>query len=171
VASLANRWLATWETDLEAATPEIGTSSNSAHLVAQSLELAAVRCPDLTPLVYEKLFRAHPEAGTMFRTEANNAVEGSMLQIALEAVLAFVGERKVSYGMIACEVAVARCLRHIPGAVSELFRRDRRYPAGPAGRRMVARDRHGLARNARRSKPVHRRGACRQPKPDVNSGS
>ena len=40
----------------------------SANLIEQSFELAAARCDDLTPLVYRRLFRDHPEAEAMFRT-------------------------------------------------------------------------------------------------------
>jgi hypothetical protein len=39
--------------------------------IQHSFELAASRCGDLTPLVYRRLFREHPEAESMFRCEAN----------------------------------------------------------------------------------------------------
>jgi hemoglobin-like flavoprotein len=55
-------------------------------------------------LVYERLFRTHPETRAMFRVEASNLVKGSMLQMAIEALLDFVGERGASFRMIACEV-------------------------------------------------------------------
>jgi hemoglobin-like flavoprotein len=38
--------------------------------IQHSFELAASRCEDLTPLVYHRLFREHPEAEPMFRREA-----------------------------------------------------------------------------------------------------
>ena len=37
-----------------------------ADLITQSLELAAARAPDLTPLVYERLFAERPELTPMF---------------------------------------------------------------------------------------------------------
>jgi hypothetical protein len=40
-----------------------------ANPILHSFELAAVRCDDLTPLVYIRLFRDHPEAEAMFRSE------------------------------------------------------------------------------------------------------
>jgi hemoglobin-like flavoprotein len=43
----------------------------STNLIQQSLELAGARCEDLTPLVYRRLFREHPEAETMFRSEGS----------------------------------------------------------------------------------------------------
>jgi hemoglobin-like flavoprotein len=41
--------------------------------IQQSLEPAAERCEDLTPLVYRRLFREHPEAEAMFRHEENDS--------------------------------------------------------------------------------------------------
>jgi hypothetical protein len=42
---------------------------SSTNPIQQSFELAAERCDDLTPLVYRRLFRQHPEAEAMFRRE------------------------------------------------------------------------------------------------------
>jgi hemoglobin-like flavoprotein len=72
--------------------------------VQQSFELAAARCADLTPLVYQRLFREHPEAQRMFRTQGSDLVKGSMLAMAIEAILDFAGERQGHFRMIACEV-------------------------------------------------------------------
>ena len=76
----------------------------SCNLIQQSFELAAERCADLTPLVYERLFREHPETRQMFRTEGSDLVKGSMLAMAIEAMLDFAGERQGQFRMIACEV-------------------------------------------------------------------
>jgi hemoglobin-like flavoprotein len=72
--------------------------------IQHSFELAAERCEDLTPLVYRRLFREHPEAEPMFRQEANNLVKGSMLAMTIDAILDFAGERRGNFRMIACEV-------------------------------------------------------------------
>jgi hemoglobin-like flavoprotein len=72
--------------------------------IQRSFELAAERCEDLTPLVYRRLFREHPEAEAMFRHEANDLVKGSMLELAIDAILDFAGDRAGSFRMIACEV-------------------------------------------------------------------
>ena len=74
------------------------------NLIQHSFELAAARCEDLTPLVYRRLFREHPEAEPMFRREENDLVKGSMLALTIDAMLDFAGERTGSFRMIGCEV-------------------------------------------------------------------
>ena len=74
------------------------------NLIQRSFELAAERCEDLTPLVYRRLFREHPEAEAMFRREANDLVKGSMLALTVDAILDFAGERTGNFRMIHCEV-------------------------------------------------------------------
>jgi hemoglobin-like flavoprotein len=74
------------------------------NLIQHSFELAAERCEDLTPLVYRRLFREHPEAEAMFRREAGNLVKGSMLALAVDAIMDFAGDRTGSFRMIECEV-------------------------------------------------------------------
>jgi hemoglobin-like flavoprotein len=73
-------------------------------LIVESLELAATRCEDLTPLVYDRLFIAKPETRALFRTDPKNLIKGSMLELALEAILDFAGEKKASHRLIFCEV-------------------------------------------------------------------
>ncbi|MBR1127985.1 globin [Bradyrhizobium iriomotense] len=75
------------------------------HPIEQSFELAAQRCADLTPLVYQRLFEAHPETRTMFRAQGSELVKGSMLALTIEAILDFAGERCGHFRLIACEVA------------------------------------------------------------------
>jgi hemoglobin-like flavoprotein len=76
----------------------------SSNLIQHSFELAAARCEDLTPLVYHRLFREHPEASSMFRSEGSEPVKGSMLALTIDAILDFAGERSGSFRMISCEV-------------------------------------------------------------------
>jgi hemoglobin-like flavoprotein len=71
--------------------------------IEQSFELAAERCADMTPLVYQRLFAAHPEARALFRTEGSEPVQGSMLMLTIEAILDYAGERSGRYRMIECE--------------------------------------------------------------------
>jgi hemoglobin-like flavoprotein len=78
--------------------------TSSANPIQQSFELAAERCEDLTPLVYRRLFREHPETESMFRREEGDLVKGSMLALAVDAIMDFAGERKGSFRMIECEV-------------------------------------------------------------------
>ena len=72
--------------------------------IEHSFELVAERCDDLTPLVYRRLFRAHPEAEAMFRSEGSDLVKGSMLALAIDAILDFSGERSGHFRLIECEV-------------------------------------------------------------------
>ena len=73
--------------------------------IENSFELAASRCADLTPRVYQRLFEQHPETQTMFRSQGSELVMGSMLALTIEAILDFAGERRGHFRLIACEVA------------------------------------------------------------------
>ena len=75
-----------------------------AALIEQSLEIAAARCPDLTPLVYERLFREQPQMQALFWRDSNGAIKGEMLARVFEAILDFVGERLYAHHLIQCEV-------------------------------------------------------------------
>ena len=72
--------------------------------ITESLELAAVRCDDLTPLVYERLFLVRPETRGLFRSDPKNLIKGSMLELAIEAILDLAGDRKGSHRLIFSEV-------------------------------------------------------------------
>ena len=76
----------------------------SPNPIEQSFERAALRCADLTPLVYQRLFAEHPETRAMFRSQGSELVKGSMLALTIEAILDFAGERRGHYRLIACEV-------------------------------------------------------------------
>src|ERR1700710_1634427 len=76
----------------------------STNPIQHSFELAAERCEDLTPLVYARLFREHPEAEAMFRREGGDLVRGSMLALTIDAIMDFAGDRSGSFRMIQCEV-------------------------------------------------------------------
>jgi hemoglobin-like flavoprotein len=77
----------------------------SADLIERSFVLAASRCDDLTPLVYRRLFRDHPEAEAMFPSGGSDLVRGSMLALTVEAILDFAGARTGRFRMIACELS------------------------------------------------------------------
>jgi hemoglobin-like flavoprotein len=77
----------------------------SPNPIERSFELAAARCADLTPLVYRRLFEAHPETRTMFRTEGSELVKGSMLALTIDAILDFSGERSGHFRLITSEVS------------------------------------------------------------------
>lgn len=73
--------------------------------IERSFELAAERCDDLTPLVYQRLFREHPETQAMFRSSGSELVKGSMLSLTIEAILDFTGARSGRFRLIECEVS------------------------------------------------------------------
>ena len=77
----------------------------SLNPIERSFELAASRCADLAPLVYQRLFDAHPETRAMFRSQGSELVMGSMLALTIDAILDFAGERSGHFRLIACEVA------------------------------------------------------------------
>jgi hemoglobin-like flavoprotein len=76
----------------------------TADPIVASLELAAERCEDLTPKVYERLFLLRPDTRGLFRTDPKDLIKGSMLQLALDAILDFAGERKAAHRLIFAEV-------------------------------------------------------------------
>ncbi|MGE9010552.1 globin [Leptospira interrogans] len=77
----------------------------SSNPILRSFEIAAERCADLTPLVYERLHSEHPETQTMFRTEGSELVKGSMLALTIDAILDFAGPRTGHFRMIECEIS------------------------------------------------------------------
>ena len=74
------------------------------ELIVESLELAAERCEDLTPLVYERLFAQQPAMQPQFWRDTSGAIKGEMLARVIEAILDFVGERQYAHRLIQCEV-------------------------------------------------------------------
>ena len=77
----------------------------SSNPIERSFEIAAERSEDLTPLVYRRLHRQHPETTTMFRTEGSELVKGSMLALTIDAILDFAGPRTGHFRMIECEIS------------------------------------------------------------------
>jgi hemoglobin-like flavoprotein len=76
----------------------------SLTLIETSLELAASRCEDLTPIVYGRLFSQYPDMQALFWRDTNHSVKGEMLAQVIEAILDFAGARKYAASMIQCEV-------------------------------------------------------------------
>lgn len=72
--------------------------------IEASLELAAERCEDLTPLVYAHVFERHPEMKPHFWRDADDAIKGEMLSRTFSAILDFVGERNYADHMILTEM-------------------------------------------------------------------
>lgn len=91
-----------------------------AEPVLASLELAATRCPDLTPLVYARLFAEHPAMEPLFARDTTHAVKGEMLARVIEAIIDFVGERNYAARLIQCEV-VTHAGYEVPPDVFPVF--------------------------------------------------
>jgi hypothetical protein len=51
------------------------------------------------------LFREHPEARAMFRSEGSDLVKGSMLALTIDAILDLAGARAGPFRLIECEVS------------------------------------------------------------------
>lgn len=80
------------------------TSPADAQAIEASIELAAERGGDLTPVVYERLFREQPEMEALFWRDRNGSIKGEMLARVFEALFDFIGERRYADNMIQCEV-------------------------------------------------------------------
>ena len=91
-----------------------------ADRVTESLERAAEVCDDLTPLVYARLFAAHPQMEPLFFADRNGQVRGEMLARVIEAILDFAGERKYAATLIQTEV-VTHAGYDVPPAVFGVF--------------------------------------------------
>jgi hemoglobin-like flavoprotein len=91
-----------------------------AALIEHSLELAAERCPDLTPLVYARLFREQPQMEALFWRDKNSAIRGEMLARVFEAILDFIGDRLYAHHLIQCEV-VTHAGYDVPPDVFQTF--------------------------------------------------
>jgi hemoglobin-like flavoprotein len=75
---------------------------NSAAISA-SFEEAAERAGDITPLVYARLFQAHPELEALFWRDSDGAIKGHMLSSVIEAIFDFTEERRYAHNLIAAE--------------------------------------------------------------------
>jgi hemoglobin-like flavoprotein len=76
------------------------------HPVVASLELAAERASDLTPLVYARLFAEQPETEVLFWRDKNGQIRGEMLAKVFETILDFVGERQFAEHLIQTSLVV-----------------------------------------------------------------
>ena len=75
-----------------------------AALIEQSFELAAERCGDITPRVYEKLFAKYPEVVPLFVRDTTSNVRGEMLTRTIEAIFDYIGPNTYAENFLRCEV-------------------------------------------------------------------
>lgn len=71
--------------------------------IERSLELVAER-GDPTPLVYRRLFAAHPEMEALFVRDVDGGVRGNMLAEAISAILDFIGTNTYGANLMRIEV-------------------------------------------------------------------
>lgn len=79
--------------------------ATTSDLVTHSFELAAARCDDLTPLVYDRLFREQPQMRQLFVLDRDNAVKGSMLEWTINCILDLVDARAFGRNFIRAEAS------------------------------------------------------------------
>jgi hemoglobin-like flavoprotein len=84
--------------------------TSSSNPIERSFELAAAACDDLTPLVYRRLFRDHPEAQAMFRTEGSGRFR--LIESEVFSHDAYGTPREL---FVAFFAVIADCLRDILG--------------------------------------------------------
>jgi hemoglobin-like flavoprotein len=82
----------------------VRTDPTDAEAIELSLEIAAERGGDLTPIVYGRLFERQPEMEALFWRDTNGLIKGEMLMRVFEAILDFIGERKYADHLVSCEV-------------------------------------------------------------------
>src|SRR6185437_8245905 len=70
------------------------TDPADAQAIEASIELAAERGGDLTPQVYQRLFREQPEMEPLFWRDRNGTIKGEMLARVFEALFDFIGDRR-----------------------------------------------------------------------------
>ena len=80
------------------------TDPKDAEAIEKSLEIAAERGGDLTPIVYSRLFARQPEMELLFWRDTNSSIKGEMLMRVFEAILDFVRARQFADHMIQTEV-------------------------------------------------------------------
>ena len=80
------------------------TDPADAEAIEQSLEIAAERGGDLTPIVYARLFERQPEMKLQFWRDTNDSIKGEMLMRVFEAILDFIRARQFADHMIQTEV-------------------------------------------------------------------
>lgn len=80
------------------------TDPSDADAIELSLELAAERGGDLTPIVYARLFARQPAMEALFWRDTTHAIKGEMLMRTFEAILDFIRKRQFADHLISTEV-------------------------------------------------------------------
>jgi len=82
----------------------MATDPSQAEAIEKSLEIAAERGGDLTPVVYARLFERQPEMKALFWRDTRDTIKGEMLMRTFEAILDFIRARRFADHLIQTEV-------------------------------------------------------------------
>ncbi len=91
-----------------------------AEAIEASLDIAAERGGDLTPIVYARLFERQPAMKALFWRDTSGSIKGEMLMRVFEAVLDFIRRRQFADHMIRTEI-VTHAGYDVPPAVFATF--------------------------------------------------
>ena len=80
------------------------TDPADAEAIEKSLEIAAERGGDLTPVVYGRLFERQPDMQALFWRDTTHAVKGEMLMRVFEGILDYIRARQFADHLISTEV-------------------------------------------------------------------
>ncbi|MFO1237760.1 MAG: globin [Alphaproteobacteria bacterium] len=88
-----------------------------ADIILKTIEAVGERCADPVPLVYERLFAAHPDFAPLFRNDHSGAARGHMFNTAIETVMDLVSGDAYATHMLTAE----RTNHQNLGVASDLF--------------------------------------------------
>jgi hemoglobin-like flavoprotein len=91
-----------------------------AAFIEQSFELAAERCGDITPHVYEKLFAKYPQMLPLFVRDTTGNVRGEMLTRTIEVIFDYIGPNAYAENFLRCE-AVTHAGYDVPPEIFSKF--------------------------------------------------
>lgn len=72
-------------------------------IILETLERAGEACEDPAPLIYSRLFQAHPEFERLFALDTDGGVRGSMLQTAIDCLVDMAAQGPTAPAILASE--------------------------------------------------------------------
>lgn len=78
--------------------------SEQLDTIARSLEIAAERAGDITPLVYARVFAQHPEMEPLFWRDRSGQIRGEMLARLLEVIFDFLDADHYGSNLLRTEI-------------------------------------------------------------------
>ena len=74
-----------------------------AGIIMHTIEAVGARCADPVPLVYERLFAAHPDFAPLFRNDHSGAARGHMFTTAIETLMDLLADDAYASHMLQAE--------------------------------------------------------------------